>query len=339
MLAYFSVSLVAEILIQSSGNSGCFRSRDVIPDPNTPATIHSFTCSHNTGQADRDIFRGSKASLFDTDSSMVYCVVVGCSNRTNDRKDKPKFEGSFHQLPEDPHVRRLWIKRINRQDHEWLKFLAGDKTADGSTAKRHVCSQHFIESDFIVPNEIAVRMGFKPGRRSLMPDAVPSLHMGKSAAAETASVVPSKKPRLAAVKREHRRVSWNFDNRSISRHHDWLFRSFPYINIYIRPLNFCYAVAQFRLCRPSRRPRLDKYQLSWKTLLSWLTPWLQWKKKHPAIFRYSHVYASNVVISVSNILLVMRIGYKNLSRGASTPTREKNHTCVECNTKLVRPWD
>ena len=139
MLAYFSVSLVAEILIQSSGNSGCFRSRDVIPDPNKPATIHSFTCSHNTGQAYRDIFRGSKASLFDTDSSMVYCVVVGCSNRTNDRKDKPKFEGSFHQLPEDPHVRRLWIKRINRQDHEWLKFLAGDKTADGSTAKRHVC--------------------------------------------------------------------------------------------------------------------------------------------------------------------------------------------------------
>ena len=53
--------------------------------------------------------------------------IIGCSNRTNDRKDKPKFEGSFHQLPEDPHVRRLLIKRINRQDHEWQKFLARDK--------------------------------------------------------------------------------------------------------------------------------------------------------------------------------------------------------------------
>ena len=33
-------------------------------------------------------------------------------------RDKPKFEGSFHQLPEDP------------------QFLAGEKTTDGSTAKR-----------------------------------------------------------------------------------------------------------------------------------------------------------------------------------------------------------
>ena len=139
-------------------------------------------------------------------------------------------------------------------------------------------------------------MGFKPGRRSLKPDAVPSLHMGKSAAAETASVVPSKKPRLAAVKREHRRVSWNFDNRSISRHHDWLFRSFPYIHINIRPLNFCYAVAQFRLCWPSRRPRLDRYQLSWKTLLSWLTPWLQWKKKNIQPFLDTHMFMPQMLL-------------------------------------------
>ena len=59
--------------------------------------------------------------------------------------------------------------------------------------------------------EYAERMGFPLKKVDLKPGAIPTLHMGKPATEPAA-----KRPRLAAVKREYRRVSVYVCNRRLS---------------------------------------------------------------------------------------------------------------------------
>ena len=134
---------------------------------------------------------------------MVYCVVAECQSNSVATKTRPKFDGSFHQLPEDDaERRRLWIRRINRRDGPWREFLA-QESAEGPKTRKFVCSRHFKDEDFVISKEMAERMGFGAGKIDLKQDAVPSINMGKPETAEP----QTKRPRLAAVKLDLRRVS------------------------------------------------------------------------------------------------------------------------------------
>ena len=45
---------------------------------------------------------------------MLYCVVVGCYNHSNNKNITEKI--SYFRLPSDESLRRTWLSKIKRQD-------------------------------------------------------------------------------------------------------------------------------------------------------------------------------------------------------------------------------
>ena len=125
---------------------------------------------------------------------MVHCIVYGCNNTS---KKGSTFTGSFHALPKDPALRNAWLEKISRVGKKWEKARADTR---GSGSDDRVCSDHFLDTDFTVPRELAAQLGYK--RHALKPDAVPSQKMRG----------PDDKPpspkrrRTAAVKLKFKRV-------------------------------------------------------------------------------------------------------------------------------------
>ena len=115
------------------------------------------------------------APLLDTDywsrncwtiAAMVHCIIYGCNNTSTGST------GSFHALPKDPALRNAWLEKISRVGKKWEEARADTR---GSGSDDRVCSDHFLDTDFTVPRELAAQLGYK--RHSLKPDAVPSQKM------------------------------------------------------------------------------------------------------------------------------------------------------------------
>ena len=101
---------------------------------------------------------------------MPYCKVVGCKTRPG-----KGCTTTWHHLPRDENLRRQWIKRINRvgyTEKDWMPIHC-------------VCGLHFIDpDDYVYPSPSqAVSLGFDKKRFILKENAVPSLSLGKPAAA------------------------------------------------------------------------------------------------------------------------------------------------------------
>ena len=77
---------------------------------------------------------------------------------------EPKFAGSFHAFPENEHLRKQWIGRINRKHYTWTKT-------------HRVCSDHFLPSDFVISHEAAKNLGYQPGKFQLKENVVPSIKL------------------------------------------------------------------------------------------------------------------------------------------------------------------
>ena len=118
---------------------------------------------------------------------MVYCKAVGCSSDSNNKNLKV----TWHSFPRDQNLRRQWMNRINRQNYEEKYWRPTHK----------ICGLHFRDpEDFRFPSpKQAVLLEYKPGRHELASGVVPTLNLGK-----TKDV--SKKPRMAAVKRQNLQV-------------------------------------------------------------------------------------------------------------------------------------
>ena len=59
---------------------------------------------------------------------MVYCSAVGCNSNSN-KKDKPK-EISFHRLPREESLRKVWLANLKRENPPPEKNI-------------RICSLHF----------------------------------------------------------------------------------------------------------------------------------------------------------------------------------------------------
>ena len=115
---------------------------------------------------------------------MPYCAVVSCQSGSK----KPGEKYQMFQLP-DPikskGLRTQWLNRLNRN------FIPTEHT--------RVCAKHFQQSDF-VPEEKNLDAHGKPKKKkTLIPSAIPSLHLRpdvevesrQSSTSKRASTVPS----------------------------------------------------------------------------------------------------------------------------------------------------
>ena len=116
---------------------------------------------------------------------MVYCVAFNCNNRS---VRKPGV--SFFSFPKENDLRRKWIVKVKRQDWSPTKYSK-------------LCSDHFDNSCFI-SDKAMISIGWKPGRKRLKADAVPTLFKYK----ENIEAVKkcALKPRGAAAKRQRLEV-------------------------------------------------------------------------------------------------------------------------------------
>ena len=64
---------------------------------------------------------------------MVNCLVVNCHNTYKNTKGKGE---SFHKLPENGNLKKIWLAKIKRED------------AIPKPENCYVCSDHFIKDDF-----------------------------------------------------------------------------------------------------------------------------------------------------------------------------------------------
>ena len=67
---------------------------------------------------------------------MVNCLVVNCHNAYKNTKGKGE---SFHKLPENGNLKKIWLAKIKRED------------AIPKPENCYVCSDHFIKDDFKLP--------------------------------------------------------------------------------------------------------------------------------------------------------------------------------------------
>ena len=89
---------------------------------------------------------------------MVNCCVPRCTNHSGKTK-KGQQEVSYHKIPKDKHVSKVWLHRIKRQNMPPLE-------------NSYVCSDHFAREDFHIDHQ-AQFIGTK-GKRKLKNDAIPS---------------------------------------------------------------------------------------------------------------------------------------------------------------------
>ncbi|XP_033725364.1 uncharacterized protein LOC117315325 [Pecten maximus] len=101
-----------------------------------------------------------------------YCCVPGC-----------KSDGSGHTFPSDPNLKRLWRVAIRRVDEKTKGLWEPGKHSK-------VCSEHFLDSDYVQQTLLGER-------KRLKPNAVPSVFLFSSR--NTAS--PSAKARSERQKR------------------------------------------------------------------------------------------------------------------------------------------
>lgn len=99
---------------------------------------------------------------------MVYCAVVGCLSNNN-KKSKTVSSYRFFTFPKNKQICSSWIHNCYQQH----KFNV-------QTAR--ICSKHFLESDYCMKEKL---LKLPLNKWKLKPDAIPSLHLGKSSAANT----------------------------------------------------------------------------------------------------------------------------------------------------------
>ena len=75
-----------------------------------------------------------RRAVLSSSSKMVWCVAIGCKNSSADRK---KRGVSFHRFPKAKGLQKRWVAALK------LKRLPERFAETG-----HVCSEHFVESDF-----------------------------------------------------------------------------------------------------------------------------------------------------------------------------------------------
>ena len=72
------------------------------------------------------------------------CVVGGCKNM-------PKDGVSFHEFPDDALIRDQWVKAVKSTRKFW----------NGPSAHSVVCSNHFVEEDFLLTCRTKKKLGIK----------------------------------------------------------------------------------------------------------------------------------------------------------------------------------
>ena len=92
---------------------------------------------------------------------MVYCLATHCKSSHGENK-------GFFLFPSDPHRRKLWVTKVNRQG-----FKPGQLWKPSQHSR--LCSDHFEDSAFVVPPKMALSMGFDIKRLRLKPDAIPTI--------------------------------------------------------------------------------------------------------------------------------------------------------------------
>ena len=100
---------------------------------------------------------------------MPECQAFNCTNI------RGKAKTSFHQFP-NPQESRAEKARCRR----WIENLKNGKLnidTIGFDPKRVVCGEHFTRDSFtgFLASHVADSLGFKPRRRLLKPDAVPTI--------------------------------------------------------------------------------------------------------------------------------------------------------------------
>ncbi|XP_077280137.1 uncharacterized protein LOC143907328 [Temnothorax americanus] len=92
---------------------------------------------------------------------MVRCIVKNCKNTNTTCTPE---EVSFHKIPENQIMREGWYKNI------------GEVVLPSNTVNARICSMHFTPESFIQPKRKRAAEKISK-RRSLLPSAVPTLHL------------------------------------------------------------------------------------------------------------------------------------------------------------------
>ena len=95
----------------------------------------------------------------------------------------------MHTWPVDPAISSQWTKFVQKKRANFT----------GPTEHSVLCSQHFENQCFDQHHESLLAFGYGKGRK-LLPTAVPTIWK------DSREDIPVKKPRKAALKREHYRV-------------------------------------------------------------------------------------------------------------------------------------
>ena len=85
------------------------------------------------------------------------CVVGGCKNM-------PKDGVSFHEFPDDALIRDQWVKAVKSTRKFW----------NGPSAHSVVCSNHFVEEDFLLTCRTKKKLGIKT-KMYLEKSAIPTV--------------------------------------------------------------------------------------------------------------------------------------------------------------------
>lgn len=108
---------------------------------------------------------------------MPYCMVPGC---TNDSKTSKEKEISYHRLPKDKKLSKIWIEKTKRKNPPKRESC-------------YVCSEHFEPQCF--NRSFKFELAGQKDKKTLIPGAVPTIFMFKKKKQERATSIKRRQKR------------------------------------------------------------------------------------------------------------------------------------------------